>query len=141
MKHLIFRRILLLILVSIFSANTVVCQEKSKKNDIVLLKGIVVAEDGEPLPGVVMTEKGTTNGTITDSEGKFQLKVSKGAKLKMTFVGMSEKIFEVIDSSTVRIKFSEGLIAFCCENHKPAHCATTMIEMQKLAKEHNCSFK
>lgn len=47
-----------------------------------------VRSEGEALPGVSVTEKGTTNGTVTDSNGKFSLSVSSGATLVFSFVGM-----------------------------------------------------
>ncbi|MBX2945115.1 MAG: TonB-dependent receptor [Cyclobacteriaceae bacterium] len=48
----------------------------------------VVKTDGEVLPGVTVTEKGTSNGTVTDSDGKFVLSVSSDAILVFTFIGM-----------------------------------------------------
>jgi TonB-dependent starch-binding outer membrane protein SusC len=41
----------------------------------IAIKGIVVSEDGYPLPGVSIVEKGTSNGTVTDVEGKFSMVV------------------------------------------------------------------
>ncbi|CAA0170873.1 TonB-dependent outer membrane receptor [Tenacibaculum maritimum] len=56
------------------------------------LTGIVVDEMGEPLPGANVMEKGTTNGTSTDFDGKFVLKSksNKGAVI-VSFVGYSNK--------------------------------------------------
>lgn len=38
------------------------------------VSGRVVTEDQQPLPGVIITEKGSSNKTATDSEGQFELK-------------------------------------------------------------------
>lgn len=48
-----------------------------------------VTSEGEALPGVTVTEKGTSNGTVTDSDGKFTISVSGSATLVFTFVGMT----------------------------------------------------
>jgi TonB-dependent starch-binding outer membrane protein SusC len=53
------------------------------------IRGMVTsADDGQPLPGATIVEKGTTNGTITDIDGLYQLNVSSDAILVFSFVGM-----------------------------------------------------
>ena len=44
-------------------------------------------EDGEPLPGVNVLEKGTTNGGITDVEGNYDVRVSENATLVFSSIG------------------------------------------------------
>jgi hypothetical protein len=48
---------------------------------------ITAAEDGEELVGATITEKGTTNGTTTDTNGSFKLNVSANATLVVSFIG------------------------------------------------------
>lgn len=57
------------------------------------IKGIVVDEDGNPLPGVTVLLKGTTVGSATDVKGNFVLKVPKQKDLTLvfSFVGMETK--------------------------------------------------
>ena len=43
---------------------------------------------GDPLPGVTVQEKGTTNGTVTDVSGQFHLTINPGATLQFSFIGM-----------------------------------------------------
>ena len=45
------------------------------------------AETGESIPGANIVEKGTSNGTITDFDGNYQLSVGDGATLVISFVG------------------------------------------------------
>ena len=40
------------------------------------IRGRVIAEDGLPLPGATVMEKGTNNGAITDFDGNFSLNVT-----------------------------------------------------------------
>ncbi|WP_321515198.1 TonB-dependent receptor [Marinifilum fragile] len=68
----------------------------------VLVKGIVAsAEDGLTIPGVSVVEKGTTNGTTTDFDGKYELTVNGNAVLVFSYIGM--KTFEVTVGSQTEI--------------------------------------
>ncbi len=48
---------------------------------------VVEAGTEEPIIGASVVEEGTTNGTITDFDGNFQLTVATGAKLNISYVG------------------------------------------------------
>jgi TonB-dependent starch-binding outer membrane protein SusC len=55
---------------------------------LVLVSGAVNDENGQPLPGVNVLEKGTTNGTTTDAAGKFSFNVqSESSVLVFSFIG------------------------------------------------------
>ncbi|WP_346854548.1 TonB-dependent receptor [uncultured Draconibacterium sp.] len=66
--------------------------EKKEVNDIQQEKtitGKVTDSSGEPLPGVTVVVKGTTQGTITDFEGNYSISgLSGDAILQFSFVGM-----------------------------------------------------
>lgn len=48
--------------------------------------GVVMDKDAnEPLIGANVIEKGTTNGTVTDVDGKYMLEVSENATLEFSF--------------------------------------------------------
>lgn len=51
------------------------------------VKGKITDENGEGLPGATVLEKLTSNGTVTDPDGYFELKVSENATLVISFVG------------------------------------------------------
>src|SRR6218665_3362532 len=55
--------------------NMVVLRQSSKADDSTVT-GKVTDETGAPMTGVNVTEKGTTNGTMTDADGKFTLQVT-----------------------------------------------------------------
>ena len=59
----------------------------SQQANKITVQGSVVDAKGEPLIGVSILEKGTTNGTITDFDGNFTLSVSKGATLEISYIG------------------------------------------------------
>ena len=52
-----------------------------------VVKGVVTDKQGEPLIGVNVVEKGTTNGNITDLDGNFTITVEKGRTLVFSYVG------------------------------------------------------
>ena len=54
-----------------------------------LVKGVVTgAEDGLTIPGVSVVVKGTTNGTTTDLDGKYEIKVGTNTILVFSYIGM-----------------------------------------------------
>lgn len=68
----------------------------------------VVTDGKEPLIGAAVLEKGTTNGTITDLDGKFELKLknTKDAVLVISFVGYKAKEVAVNNASTLNIELT-----------------------------------
>ena len=53
----------------------------------IIVNGTVKDGTGEPLIGVSIVQKGTTNGTTTDLDGHFTLKVAQGSQLKISYIG------------------------------------------------------
>ncbi len=55
------------------------------------VSGVVTsADDSGPLPGVSVFVKGGTNGTITDLDGAYTIKVSAGDVLVFSCIGFKE---------------------------------------------------
>ncbi len=80
-----FRRVDQDILVSLKSSRLPDVVDVSYANDFVELeiKGRVTDEMGEPLPGVNIIVKGTTKGTVTDTDGKFRIELTPEEKILM----------------------------------------------------------
>jgi len=73
---------------------------------------VTSADDGSTLPGVSVSVKGTTLGTITDMEGAFRLKVPQDVKtLVFTFVGMATQEVAVGSQTTFNVKMLSDNIA------------------------------
>lgn len=51
------------------------------------VNGVVQDDNGEPLYGAFVVEKGTTNGVSTDIDGKFEIQVPSDAVLEFQFIG------------------------------------------------------
>jgi len=57
-----------------------------------ILEGTVVDDSGQPLIGANILEKGTSNGTVTDLDGKFELQVpSECVQLEVSYTGYKTK--------------------------------------------------
>ena len=62
----------------------------------VTVRGVVIAvEDGLPVIGASVLEKGTSNGTITDFDGMYELTVQDDAVLVVSYVGMTTQELKV----------------------------------------------
>ena len=73
--------------------------------------GKVTDADGNPLPGVTIVVKGTTQGTVSDSEGNYTLAdIPRDAVLVFSFVGMKTQEVEVAGKSNINISMSEESI-------------------------------
>ena len=69
----------------------------------VRMTGVVVDENGKPLPGVTVVIKGSMLGVATDAEGRFEIVSPEGKTLVFTYVG--RKTQEVaFDAGTTDIK-------------------------------------
>lgn len=74
----------------------------------VQVQGVVVsATDNEPLLGVNVVEKGTTNGTVTGLDGDFTLSVPAGSTLVISYVGFKAKEVVANASAPMNIVLQE----------------------------------
>lgn len=69
-----------------------------------VLKGRVVDENDQPLPGVSIFVEGTTVGTATDIDGNYCLMVEKGDKLKISFIGYKTQVLIYKGQETIDVK-------------------------------------
>lgn len=72
--------------------------------------GLVTDQQGQPLPGVTVVIKGTTTGTITDSNGAFSLDLPPSAEvIQFSFVGMKTQEIEIGEKTTFSIVMEEDV--------------------------------
>ncbi len=72
--------------------------------------GTVKDNAGSPLPGVSVVVKGTTNGVITDFDGRFSLEVPEDAILQLSFMGMDPLEVSVDGQSMFDLVMKESLV-------------------------------
>ena len=73
-----------------------------------IVKGQVLSDsDGEPMIGVAISEKGTTNGTITDADGNFSINVQDGAVLTISYMGYTTQNIKPEGMQPIKIELVE----------------------------------
>ena len=77
-------------------------QQKSKR-----VSGTVSDETGLPMIGVNVVQKGTTNGVITDMDGKFSMEVPANAVLEISYIGYLTQTITVGNQSSFTITMKE----------------------------------
>ncbi len=68
------------------------------------ITGTVVDETGETVIGATVMEKGTSNGTVTDFDGVFTIKVNPGATLVFSYVGFLNVEMPASDGMVITMK-------------------------------------
>lgn len=69
--------------------------------------GTVTDDKGESVIGASVVIQGTTEGTVTDFDGNFQIRANQGAKLIVSYVGYKSQTITVNDASPLRITLAE----------------------------------
>lgn len=72
-----------------------------------IIIGEVSDNSGNPLPGVSIVEKGTTNGTVTDFDGNFQLNVGDSAIIIFSYIGYITQ--EIGSSASMSVNMQEDV--------------------------------
>lgn len=73
------------------------------------VKGTITSDKGEPLVGASVVVKGTTNGTVTDIDGKYSLSVPDGkVTLVISYVGYDTKEVVLNGQSELDVTLTEG---------------------------------
>ncbi|MGE0772183.1 MAG: SusC/RagA family TonB-linked outer membrane protein [Cyclobacteriaceae bacterium] len=72
---------------------------------------VTSADDGFGIPGVNILEKGTTNGTVTDTDGNYRMSVGANATLVFSFVGYATQEVAVGSQSTVNVSLESDVTA------------------------------
>jgi TonB-linked SusC/RagA family outer membrane protein len=65
--------------------------------------GTVTEKSGQTVPGVSVAEKGTTNGTTTNVDGKYSLRVKPGSVLTFSFLGYKHTELTVGSESVLNV--------------------------------------
>jgi TonB-linked SusC/RagA family outer membrane protein len=75
------------------------------------ISGVIVGRDGLPLPGVSVVVRGTLVGTVSDENGRFNLKVPDGAAtILISYVGMRPQEIKIGNQISFRVVMEEEVI-------------------------------
>ncbi|WP_157960901.1 SusC/RagA family TonB-linked outer membrane protein [Nubsella zeaxanthinifaciens] len=93
--------------------NIILSKKTNLENDLlasatITVSGKVTDQTGEPLTGVSVIEKGTQNGTTTDSKGNYRLSVAgESAVLVFSYIGFVNKTITVGASKNINVTMQE----------------------------------
>lgn len=99
------KRIILFLLVGVFTSSLNLF---AQSNDRITVRGLVKDSQGIPAIGANVIEKGTSNGTITDMDGRFSVNVSPSAILVFSYIGYETQEINVAGRTTIDITFHEN---------------------------------
>ena len=69
--------------------------------------GVVLDQKGEPVIGAAVKQTGTSNGVVTDIDGKFTFQVPSGSDIEVSYIGFSP--VKVKAGANMRITLSEDV--------------------------------
>ena len=74
----------------------------------ITVTGTVTDAENNPLIGAAVLVVGTTNGTITDFDGKYSIQAQSNQSLKITYVGYQEQLIKIDGRKTIDVRMAEG---------------------------------
>ena len=80
--------------------------DQQKKTPIAA-SGTITDAKGEPLIGVSVLVKGTSNGTITDMDGNFKIQAAKGDVLEVSYIGYASQAITLANAQPLKIVMGE----------------------------------
>ena len=105
------------------------------------ISGTVVDPTGEAVIGATVMEKGTSNGTITDFDGNFKLKVEAGKTLVITYLGFEDTELPAADGMKVTLKENSKELAevvvtgYTTQRKADLTGAVSVVSVSELAKQ------
>ena len=103
MKRNLMFKVLLMLVIGCFLSIDAFAQQ-------ITVKGLVKDTAGEPIIGANVVIKGTTNGTITDFDGNFQLNANKGDIIVISFIGYQPQEARAAASMNIILKDDTELL-------------------------------
>lgn len=98
------KKLLSIVMVLCLGISTVFAQTKQ-------ITGTVTSkEDGLPVPGVSVTVKGTSTGTVTNPDGSYTLTVPNGQTLVFSFIGMTTVEVPITDETVYNVQIESETI-------------------------------
>lgn len=81
----------------------------AQSSEKITLSGLVTDNNNVPLIGVTVAEKGTSNGTSTDLEGRYTIKVRPNSVMRFSFLSFKTQEVNVINKTTINVSLNEDL--------------------------------
>ena len=112
-------------------------QQQTKK-----ITGTILDQTGTPIIGANVLEKGTSNGTITDFDGKFTLDVKQGATIHISYIGYKVQEITIGTARNYQITLQEDtetldevvVVGYGVQKKKLVTGATVEVKGEDIAK-------
>lgn len=106
------------------------------------ITGTVIDQNGEPVIGANVLEKGTGNGVISDINGNFSLNVNAGAVLDISYIGYIPQQVKVTSQTNLRVILQEDakvldevvVVGYGVQKKKLVTGATVQVKGDDIAK-------
>ena len=126
-------------------------QRKKKEPQIIEqleVKGVVLDENGQPLPGATIVEKGSSIGTTTDFDGNFEVAVNSDATLLVSYIGYLTKEVPVNGRTSMTINLQPDtqklqevvVIGYGTSSKEKISGAVTSIGQEEIQQYSNANF-
>ena len=121
-------------------------QQVKKKN----VSGVIVDTNGEPVIGASVLVKGTTNGTITDMDGKFTINdVPENSTLDISYIGYKTMTLKATDKNLSRLVLHEDtevldevvVVGYGVQRKRDVSTAVSSVKAEALANNPASDFR
>ncbi|MEM8565729.1 MAG: TonB-dependent receptor [Bacteroidota bacterium] len=107
------------------------------------ITGRVIDQDtNEPLAGVVVLIQGSTNGTVTDADGRYSLSVKSDDVLEFSFIGFVKQAIRVQSQTTIDIVMEQDVssleevvvVGYVTKNRQDLTSAVSSADVENISK-------
>lgn len=130
---------------NIVSPKSIVISDKPQniKTTTKKISGVIKDDDGNPIIGATIMEKGTNNGAISDMDGNFTLDIAENGIIQISYIGYAEQsistanknLFNIIMKEDSRLLDEVVVIGYGSMKKKDLTGAINHIDAEKLANE------
>jgi hypothetical protein len=94
----------------ILEGNLIVIAPRMKQAESIVIQGVVTSiTDKQPIPGVNVSIKGSSKGTITNANGEYTLEVEKGVTVLFSFIGYKSVEIVITDQTVLDVALTEDI--------------------------------
>ena len=111
-----------------------------EQKDLIMVKGTVVDENGNPIPGATILVHGTSRGIASDMEGRYSIEAKPDDVLKITFVGYKDEIIPIRGKTKIDVRLNPkaenieevAVVAFGTQKKESVVSAITTVDARTL---------
>ena len=111
-----------------------------EQKDLIMVKGTVVDENGNPIPGATILVHGTSRGIASDMEGRYSIEAKPDDVLKITFVGYKDEVIPIKGKTKIDVRLNPtvenieevAVVAFGTQKKESVVSAITTVDARTL---------